>query len=69
MNESQWVRRRRELVDDFVQNRTLIPALLENRKLAIDTLLALRDEVKGLRDEVKKLQEHLTPTRREGDGD
>jgi len=62
MSESQWVRKRRELVENFVQGRTLVPALLSNSKLATDTLLAMRDEIKTLR-------EHLTPTRREDDGD
>lgn len=62
MSESQWVQKRRRLVENFVQGHTLVPALLENPKLATDTLLALRDEVKELR-------EHLTPTRRDEDGD
>ena len=61
MSESQWVQRRRKLVEDFVQGRTLLPALLQDPKLAGDTLLAMRDEIKALR-------EHLTPTRREDDG-
>jgi hypothetical protein len=62
MNESQWVQKRRRLVEDFVQGRTLIPALIKDSKLATDTLLAMRDEIKALR-------EHLTPTRREDDGE
>jgi hypothetical protein len=62
MSESQWVQRRRRLVEDFVQGRTLLPALLGDSKLAGDTFLALRDEIKTLR-------EHLTPTRRDDDGD
>jgi len=61
MSESQWVRRRRELVENFVQGRTLLPALLNDQKLATDTFLAMRDEIKTLR-------EHLDPTRREDDG-
>jgi hypothetical protein len=60
--ESQWVRKRRELVENFVQGRTLLPDLLGNPKLAGDTFLAMRDEIKTLR-------EHLTPTRREDDDD
>lgn len=61
-NESQWVKKRRELVEDFVQGRTIVAALLSNRQLGQDTLLAMRDEIKELR-------EHLNPTRRDGDGD
>jgi hypothetical protein len=56
--ESQWVQRRNQLVEDFVQGRTLVTALLEDKKLGQDTMLAMRDEIKTLR-------EHLTPTRKE----
>jgi hypothetical protein len=50
MNDSQWVQKRRRLVEDFVQGITLLPALLADRKLATDTILAMRDEIKALRE-------------------
>jgi hypothetical protein len=77
MSESQWVRKRRDLVENIVQGRTMVAAAKEDKELSRDTMLAMRDEIKDLRaenetlktekealaEEVVRLEELLNPTR------
>ena len=52
--ESKWVQTRKKLVTNVMDNEVTIEQLWVDRDLGMNTLLAMRDEIRYLREKLEK---------------
>ncbi len=57
VGESKWVQTRKKLVTDVIGNAVTIEQLWGDRDLGVNTLLAMRDEIKYLREKLADKEE------------
>ena len=54
VGESKWVQTRKKLVTNVMNNEVTIEQLWGDRDLGMNTLLAMRDEIRYLREKLEK---------------